>query len=101
MPDIPELCGVYPPLGSSPQYQQTTTIYRRRPREREFTLLASKLTTGTWSYTTCELELPHWDFQQPAEGTDVYRVAIRVKAGQYWRPVRIKASRVPNRRAQR
>jgi hypothetical protein len=98
IPDVPELCGVYPPLGPSPQYQQTTTIYRRRSGEREFTLLASKLTTGTWGYTTCTLELPHWDFQQPLRGTDIYRVAVRVKAGQYWRPVRVKAARLPTRR---
>jgi hypothetical protein len=100
IPDTPELCGVYPPWGPSPQYQQTMTIYRRRSGERTFTLLGSKITTGTWAYTTCTLELPHWDFQQPLRGTDIYRVAVRVKAGQYWRPVRIKAARPPSVRAQ-
>src|SRR5688500_17995402 len=96
IPDIPELCGVYAPLGPSPQYQQTTTIYRRRSGEREFTLLSSKLTTATWSYTTCQLTLPYWDYQQPLRGADVYRVAVRVKARQYWRPVRVKATRLPS-----
>lgn len=99
IPDIPELCGVYPPWGPSPQYQQTTTIYRRRYGEREFTLLGSKLTTATWIYTTCKLDLPYWDYQQPIRGTDVYRVAVRVKAGQSWRPVRIMATRLASRRS--
>jgi hypothetical protein len=93
VPDIPELCGVYPAYGTEPQYQQTTTIYRRRAREREFVLIASKATQGVWEYTTCRLDLPHWDFPKPIAGTDTYRVAVKVKAGKYWRPVRIKATR--------
>ena len=97
IPDIPELCGVYPPYGPDPQYQQTMTIYRRRPREVEFTLIGSKVTEGVWEFTTCRLDLPHWDFPQPTVGTDVYRVAVKVKAGKYWRPVRIRATRLPAR----